>query len=298
MASDLDLYVSLCRTLGPCTDLIQGAGGNISVKDLQGTMYIKSSGIIMADTTHVHGWVRVPVSSLTTVLEGTGKPSMEAIFHTLPRRIIVHLHSIHHLNVLCSPDFQPGYRNGILYIGYFTPGEELGASILRAHRDNETAQIIYLQNHGVIYLADTEDEIYDLISTDIERHAGSFPLSDILGLRSLRRDISDVWQKDILAKPCPSLSASNPIPTIRNYTPDMALFLHAHELQSRLQPSIWCNKGIIYAISTTLLGCYSIEELLLAYSAIGSKAQALPDAEVSALFNSDKEKARLASAGR
>jgi len=294
----LDLYVSLCRTLGPCTDLVQGAGGNISVKvvDAEQTMYIKSSGTLMANTTHSSGWVRVSVSSPSTVLEGTGRPSMEAVFHTLPWRIVVHLHPINHLNVLCSADFQPGFRDGILYIPYMTPGEDLGTSILAASREAPHAQTIYLQNHGVIYLANTEDEIYTLILNDSR---GSPALtSDISAIRALRKDISDTWTKDLLIKPCFALKATSPISTIRMYTPDMALFIHKHGVSTK-QPSIWFNKGIIYTIAPTISDCYSIEELLLAYSAVDpGTTTALTADEISALFSSEKEKARLAAAGR
>ena len=296
MQSDLDLYVSLCRTLGPCTDLVQGAGGNISVKSSgpNPTMYIKSSGTLMANTTNTNGWVRVAVNSPTTVIEGYGKPSMEAVFHTLPARIVVHLHPINHLNVLCAADFQVGFRDGILYIPYMTPGEDLGAVILTAASAAPTARIIYLQNHGVIYLADTEEEIYNLISQDA--HV-SGPSSDISTIHAIRKDISDKWGKDLLIKPCFALKAATPISTIKKYTPDMALFIHSYEEGLR-QPSIWFHAGIIYTIAATLIDCYSIEELLIAYSAVDPSVTALTPGEISALFNSEKEKARLAAAGR
>ena len=75
------------------------------------------------------------------------------------------------------------------------------------------------------------------------------------------------WTKDLLIKPCFALKATSPISTIRMYTPDMALFIHKHGASTK-QPSIWFNNGIIYTVAPTISDCYSIEELLLAYSAV------------------------------
>jgi len=104
-------YTTLCRLIGPWTDWIQGPGGNISVKNTAGTdMLVKKSGALLSAP---NNWVRCDLPAIRTalangqehiehtVLEGAGKPSIEAFLHAFPPRIIVHAHPYPLMNALC-----------------------------------------------------------------------------------------------------------------------------------------------------------------------------------------------------
>lgn len=147
-ANDIDLYKKLAVLFGGFQDLIQGAGGNLSIKtDTQ--IIIKSSGTCLSE---IDKYCICSLPDLQ-ILGGSGKPSMEAGFHCLPKRIIVHFHSISFLST---------WNGQGLCLPYIQPGESLSEKL---HHVYTGESIIYLANHGIILLADTEEELYSLLQS-------------------------------------------------------------------------------------------------------------------------------------
>ena len=189
-------------------DIVQDAGGNISVKVDSDVMLIKASGRRFGD---IDGKGRglVPVfhkrlgeyllsedaqnesedAHLGAILSCTDqhapndRPSMEVWFHTLLSPYVLHTHSAY-VNVLaCAHEGSDVFRKimedaGVSYIilPYHNPGFELGAALskeLGAHKRVPT--VILLENHGIIVHGDTAREcadIHDLVEEKIKSELG------------------------------------------------------------------------------------------------------------------------------
>ena len=113
---DHQAYVRLCNLFGSSTDLVQGSGGNFSVKTTT-HIQIKSSGTLLADTTTTSGFVICSLAKLHELLENDSiqtrdavvggdaqkAPSMEDFFHLIPKKWVIHIHPTFLLGKLCTP---------------------------------------------------------------------------------------------------------------------------------------------------------------------------------------------------
>lgn len=161
---DISEYVRLCRMIGADFQLIQGTGGNISIKSEKELM-IKSSGKRLAETTADSGYVRCSYES-TNVTWENGTPSMELLFHLLPFKYIVHVHPLFLLPALCSADWNKLSlgKFACAHIDYKTPGSELGMYILEHSQQAHTPPSVYfLQNHGVILCSNSMNDLFQMI---------------------------------------------------------------------------------------------------------------------------------------
>jgi ribulose-5-phosphate 4-epimerase/fuculose-1-phosphate aldolase len=174
------LAVDLCRRLGALVPMwVQGAGGNVSVKEpaVGGpVLWIKASGIRLDAVTADRGivgipWVRllaalaVPphgdaesayAAALAGAAAGLERPSMEAGMHAvLPRHLVIHAHSLP--AVLMADEARrepaafaswlrghPGWR--VARIEAVRPGLDLGRAVAK-HAD---ADVLLLEAHGVV----------------------------------------------------------------------------------------------------------------------------------------------------
>ncbi len=227
-------YIYLSKLFGGCLDMVQGKGGNISVKDGD-KLIIKQSGFCMGETTLDKGYVVCSISAIqekfaakdedlqSTVLQGTGRPSMESFFHILPHKYVVHLHPTFLMNLLCQPTLKKLNElfPSAFCIPYIQPGFDLSETIHRIY-DNQGG-ILFLQNHGVIFLEDTLEDIMDLIVETFETIQKEYPMARISDIRYLQdlydQDGSWYWKSSYMI---PNLCY---ISQIKSFTPDIHLFL-------------------------------------------------------------------------
>ena len=254
----MDDLVALCRACS-LEELAQAGGGNISVK--QGdVMYIKASGVALCDVRPDYGVARVHTSrvvdSLTelepdimTLAIGPDRPSLETYFHAFLRKYVVHLHPTHLNWYLCSDE------HGM--VDYCKPGFELSKRVLASYTGQS---VIYLRNHGVIYHADTLDDVLALFATP---------------------ELMDFWRvqaeypKDFIY-PVPRVAL--PIVPL---TPDIVLFLH---------DSVVTTKTSSYIRAPSKVKCLAIAEVLRCYvQSLPHATRWLSDAEVAAILNWDAE---------
>ena len=116
----LTQFMDICKWLSLEPTLVQGRGGNVSVKSAGG-LIIKSSGAKMADVNLYHGFCVCDILSSTlpkfvsdedyssyisaSKKTGNHNPSMETGFHmSLPNRVVIHTHPIHLNALLCSKE--------------------------------------------------------------------------------------------------------------------------------------------------------------------------------------------------
>ncbi len=203
----LETLRKLSARLGRNLDLIQAGGGNTSLK-LRGELWIKASGkwLINADSEEM--FLPVAMSEIGTSIERgeeytiaqSGlRPSVETTMHAvIPQLCTIHVHSV---NVLAwaalsaSPDAFADRLSGLrwVWIPYIHPGLPLALRIREAI-SRTPADVIVLQNHGLILAADS-CEAAEALLADVERRlqlpmrASSPPTHG--NLASL---VSDEWQ--------------------------------------------------------------------------------------------------------
>ncbi len=164
-------FKALLRRVGADFALTQGLGGNSSYK-LDGEMLIKASGKRLMDVDDPNYFYRVGISDSDYVMlpiQQNGKPSIEVFLHALiGQTFVLHLHSALGvaLSMLAavSPDLQKQLsRNGVCLLPYSRPGEPLRQAINEALSHREYSAFL-LQNHGVLYFADSVVELEHSIS--------------------------------------------------------------------------------------------------------------------------------------
>ncbi|MBA4489423.1 class II aldolase [Paracoccus sp. S1E-3] len=171
-----DEFLAVSARIGGDIGLIQGAGGNSSLKD-GGVMWIKASGCWLAEAARQPIMVPLDLAALRArVLAGNlaeaeiaamalpGGPgglraSVEAPFHALlPSRCVIHVHCVDTIATAILADAgarlqqRLGGRN-CHWQPYVKPGVPL-TEALRAS-GAQTAPVIVLGNHGLIVGADT-----------------------------------------------------------------------------------------------------------------------------------------------
>lgn len=188
--------IAAAHALGATPDIVQGGGGNFSLKIDVEHMLVKASGCTLRDVTETHGLVVVKyppiyecITSLsqpfttkdeepifvlvrehTTPLGDSARASMETGFHVLLPRAVIHTHSVYVNIVTCAAEgarialeLSEALPRPILWIPHAPPGFSLALHIrdnLRAYaaEHGDAPQIIFLQNHGVIVAADEMHE--------------------------------------------------------------------------------------------------------------------------------------------
>ncbi|MHC4418823.1 MAG: class II aldolase/adducin family protein, partial [Planctomycetota bacterium] len=143
----LSQLIRISRTVGKDTSLVQGGGGNTSVKTEDGRyMYIKASGTALIDMNGGRGWRRLRLDSVLSIIEdklisqletqaremevvkrlfvacdddvaGEARPSVEAHLHAFLDKCVIHLHPVAVLAYCCA-------RNGRAELEKLFKGEK------------------------------------------------------------------------------------------------------------------------------------------------------------------------------
>ena len=323
MTDILSEYLHLSKLFGACIDYVQATGGNISVKDGD-RIIIKKSGFAMSETTIDKGYIICSLEKLqsmfnsgndditSSILSGDlpGRPSMEVFFHMLPCKYVVHIHPTAFMKHLCSPTF--GRLKSIfkdeLFIPYLQPGRFLAEAIFK---DYSSQQIIFLANHGVIFLGDSLETLVKNIHNSFLKISASRS-SNLLFLQSLL-SISNELQEKVYVKSSFLLSDECRIPTkIRRLTPDFHLFLgddviqviditllkeqliHYRQFYTTF-PKILFYDNIHYVIGSSVKSVDYIEQMYYSYveSYFYANALEIPDDDQKKLEADPKEKDRI-----
>ena len=148
--------------------LIQGAGGNTSVKCAD-MMWIKASGTKLKEADRKDIFVGVDGEAIAAavragseqadqpqnfLIKGTLKPSIETCLHAiLPHRVVIHVHCVNTIAGAIrqdAPDYFAKRLHGFAwaYVPYTKPGANLAAKVLEASDKPEDVYI--LGNHGLL----------------------------------------------------------------------------------------------------------------------------------------------------
>lgn len=193
--------------------LVQGAGGNTSIKDGD-TLWIKASGTWLKNAADSD--IMVPVAlgplldavanespasdtpQLFTVAEKNPaglRPSIETTVHALmPQRTVIHVHCIETIATAVRTDaaaLAAERLHGLnwAYVPYCKPGLALARAI--AARLKPKTDVLVLGNHGIVVAADTVAEAATLlakVSGLLAKPPRKAPAADIEALQDLARE--------------------------------------------------------------------------------------------------------------
>jgi rhamnose utilization protein RhaD (predicted bifunctional aldolase and dehydrogenase) len=195
--------IALAASLGRDRLLVQGPGGNISLKQ-DGVMWVKASGTWMMEAESRP--ILIPVD-FTAVLDGLAagdpacetcssfvrhdltrsalRPSIETTLHAvMPQKVVVHVHCVETISIACLADAADRLAASLqglnwAFVPYVRPGASLGRAMVE-HMRNGT-NILVLGKHGLVVAGDTVDEAAQLraeVSRRLARVARAAPRAD------------------------------------------------------------------------------------------------------------------------
>lgn len=144
----------LSHGVGNDPALVQGGGGNTSVKASADVMYIKASGTTLQAMTTERGFAVISRTGEKIDPQHPERPSMEYPMHWLLPRCVIHTHSVYVNIYNCMVGGQHWLLEQFsevqpVYVSYATPGVQL-ARHLAAVVEQYIPQVIFLENHGLI----------------------------------------------------------------------------------------------------------------------------------------------------
>lgn len=180
--------IEYCATVGADPMLVQGAGGNVSWKEGD-VLWIKASGTWLSDAAHQDIFVPVDLAHLQAAIvsgdfavkpkllnDAKLRPSIETVLHALmPHPVVIHVHAIEILACLVRHDFEAeiteriGDRLCWASTDYQKPGAALAEAVGAALARVPKAEVVFLQNHGVVVGGKDIPAVANVLNTLIER---------------------------------------------------------------------------------------------------------------------------------
>lgn len=237
-------FVTMSKTAGQRSDYVQGGGGNTSCKLDDQLMVIKASGFRLNDLETDQAYAVLDYGILRRFyaetdqdqlsdVEKVGKeqasaavrsvdgiaalrPSVEAGFHALLGRYVLHTHSVYANLAACSQDGRAvadealsDLDAGHVFVPYINPGVELTfliQSILgKVQKEGKPdPEILIMQNHGLVISGETAGACLTLHEQVNQRLARAFGVSDRdwpeIQLKAIDEDSGETefWQSDTL----------------------------------------------------------------------------------------------------
>lgn len=210
LPSEFEAMGQLSARIGGDPLLIQGAGGNTSIKQ-NGTLWIKASGTWLKNAETSDIMVPVALAPLLDAVRRRGaaaeraeqfviaalnptglRPSIETMVHALmPQRIVVHVHCVETIATAVQIDAEALAAERLCdlnwaFVPYRRPGLPLAEAI--AERRSRGTDVLVLGNHGLVVAADTVAEAARLlgrVSGLLARPVRAAPEPDIAALLRL-----------------------------------------------------------------------------------------------------------------
>ena len=207
-------FSRLSRAVGARRDYVQGGGGNTSVKLDDRLMAVKASGFCLGDVLPDQAYAVMDYAALrafyreheeldfedpekagsdlakasTIAVEGVAalRPSVEAGFHSLLGKFVIHSHSVYTNFACCAVEMQQILEDALKdanfswgVVPYIDPGARLSFAI-RNEMDRvklasgSVPRVLFMQNHGLIVHAETADAALALHEAVNARFAAFF----------------------------------------------------------------------------------------------------------------------------
>lgn len=192
--------VRVTADIGADPSLIQGAGGNSSLK-VGDCLWVKASGCWMADALVRPVFVPLALSAVRHLLaKGQAdnldatilalgpdrhlRPSIETTLHALmPQAAVLHAHALNSVTTSVLADGGKRFHEALgpdlagAVVDYVRPGPPLARAIGRILAAGPVPDVVLLRNHGVVVGADNPDAAAALLR-EVERRL-QFPERDL-----------------------------------------------------------------------------------------------------------------------
>lgn len=187
---EFEALLDVSARVGADPLLVQGAGGNTSIKEV-GTLWIKASGLWLAHARQRDVMVPVALDPLLDALERNDpatekaqdfviselnpsglRPSIETTVHALmPQKVVIHVHCVETIATAVQTNgaaIAAERLAGIphVFVPYARPGLPLARAI--AERMQAKTSVLILGNHGLAVAAETVSDAAILL-TDVSR---------------------------------------------------------------------------------------------------------------------------------
>ncbi|MCD6321883.1 MAG: class II aldolase [Clostridiales bacterium] len=196
---ELKQFAQMSQAIGNRADYAQGGGGNTSVKLNDELMAVKASGYKLKDMRTNDGFVVINylnireyyndvdldsdtdfykdstafVKANTVTLPGLKegmRASVEAGFHSLLYKYVIHTHSVYANLLTCTMEGKAiadklfgNSEYGYAWVPYITPGFDLTLGIKHILDERDTRpKIIFMGSHGILVSSDDYDECVQL----------------------------------------------------------------------------------------------------------------------------------------
>lgn len=184
--SILDALKAYSARWGNDLGLVQGAGGNTSVK-IAADLWVKASGQRLSDATVADIFVPVGLSDALAMADGAPaptrpghvlRPSIETSLHALmPHRVVAHLHMIEAIAVAVRSDVRILLKQALDgidwgFIDYVQPGPPLAKAVAERLASGP-ADVLLLGNHGLIVGGADFEEVNAKVA-EVRVRLGSF----------------------------------------------------------------------------------------------------------------------------
>jgi len=226
---ELKQFAEMSQAIGKRADYAQGGGGNTSVKLDDKLMAVKASGYKLKDMKTDDGFVVIDfqkirkyyddvnlesdtdfykdstafVKANTVILPGLKegmRASVEAGFHSLLYKYVIHTHSVYANLLTCTMEGKKtadklfsDSEYGYAWVPYITPGFDLTLGIKHILDDREVKpKIIFMENHGILVSSDDYDEcvkLHEVVSEAILNELGLPDEFAYVGLEEIGEDI-------------------------------------------------------------------------------------------------------------
>lgn len=219
---EFEALLDISARVGADPLLVQGAGGNTSIKEV-GTLWIKASGLWLAHARQRDVMVPVALDPLLDALERNDpatekaqdfvisemnpsglRPSIETTVHALmPQKVVIHVHCVETIATAVQTNgaaIAAERLAGIphVFVPYARPGLPLARAI--AERMQEKTSVLILGNHGLAVAAETVADAAILL-TDVSRRLTvqrrTAPAADLAVLSRLAVDSGYCLPDDI-----------------------------------------------------------------------------------------------------
>lgn len=192
--------VRVAARLGDDPSLVQGAGGNSSLK-VGDCLWVKASGCWMADALRRPVFVPLSLSAVrdrlargeadnldTAILSSSQtshlRPSIETTLHALmPQAAVLHAHALNSVTTSVLRDGADRFHAALgpdlagVVVDYVRPGPPLALAVSRVLSSGRVPDVILLMNHGVVVGADSPGAAAALLR-EVERRL-QFPVRDL-----------------------------------------------------------------------------------------------------------------------
>ena len=209
---EFEALKALSAWIGADPSLVQGAGGNTSIKE-DGVLWIKASGTWLMNALREDIMVPVALDPLLAALERNDpaaekpadfvrpadnpsglRPSIETTLHAiLPQRIVVHVHCVETIAIAVRQDSEAVIARKLdgldwAFVPYARPGLPLSRAM--AGRLKPDTDVVVLGNHGLVVAAGTVGAAAALladVSGRLAREPREPPPADFDALERLAR---------------------------------------------------------------------------------------------------------------